>query len=362
MPASSTPRALLVEDEPDHGLLLRILLQRDGLEVVEAPTLAEARAAARQLRPDVIVVDVPQEVSGAAARCRDLRSEPELADVPMVALSAAHDRAAREALLEAGVDGLLGKPVVPWLLEWQVRAALRRPAREGGRSEAELLAEHHAWMGYLVHDLNNPLTVLGGSLGLLGMDPLTQRQQRALQQARAAQERLTRLVQSLLDVERVTLGGRIRVDLQPASIPAVLEDVAFILTGLAAPRDVGIDVSHAGESLWPLDRSLVERALVNLGENALRHAPKGSVLALTAREEGQTLRLSVVDQGPGVPDALRARIFDRGVQLGDRRGQGAAGLGLAFCRLVAELHGGRAWVESGPTGGAAFVLALPWPG
>ena len=353
------PLALLVEDEPDHGLLLRILLERDGLTVVDAPDVETARRLAARERPDVLVIDVPSALQTAASRCRVLRQTPALADVPFVALSAAHDRAAREALFEAGVDGLLGKPVVPWLLEWQVRAALRRAERGAQGAPEAILAEHREWMGYLVHDLNNPLTVVGGSLSLLALDPLTPRQSRALESARQAHERLIRLVQALLDVERVEGGGGLRLAASPDSVPALLDEVRFVLSPLAAQRAISIEVSVSGELLWALDRELVARALINLGENALRHSPRGSALRLAADVACDHLLLSVIDQGPGVPTELRDRIFERSVQVGDRRSQGAAGLGLAFCRLVAESHGGRAWAESGPSGGAAFVLELP---
>jgi signal transduction histidine kinase len=289
-----------------------------------------------------------------------LRHAPGLEGVPLLALSAAHDRAARDALFEAGVDGLLGKPVVPWLLEWQVRTALRRPMRGGAVDPEAVLAENRAWMGYLVHDMNNPLTVLGANLHLIGHDPLTPRQRRALDGARQAHERLSRLVRSLLDVERIDAGGHLRLDPAVISVTALLDEVRFVLTPLAAPRDVAIDIRDGGEILWPVDRELLERALINLGENAIRHSPKGGTLVLGAREEGERLLLTVADDGPGVPESERGRVFDRHAQTGDRRTQGAAGLGLAFCRLVAEGHGGRAWVGAGPRGGAVFVVELPW--
>ncbi|MCK6570081.1 hybrid sensor histidine kinase/response regulator [Myxococcota bacterium] len=360
MPTHAPPLALLVEDEPDHGLLLRILLERDGLQVEEAATVESAARTVARRAPDLVVLDVPAGLARGTETLRALRRTPGLVGVPVLALSAAHDRAARDALFEAGVDGLLGKPVVPWLLEWQVRTALRRHTRGDGPAAEALLAENRAWMSYLVHDMNNPLTVLGANLHLLGHDPLSPRQRRALDGARQAHERLSRLVRSLLDVERVDAGGRLRVDTAVLSIPALLDEVRFVLTPLAAPREIEIDIRDSGETLWPVDRELIERALINLGENAIRHSPKGGTLVLGAREEGERLLLTVADDGPGVPETERNRVFERHAQSGDRRSQGAAGLGLAFCRLVAEGHGGRAWVGAGPRGGAVFVVELPW--
>jgi len=354
------PLALLVEDEPDHGILLRILLERDGLQVEEATNVESAARRVAQRVPDLVVLDVPAGLVRGTQSLHVLRRTPGLVGVPVLALSAAHDRATRDALFEAGVDGLLGKPVVPWLLEWQVRALLRRSIRGSGPSAPALLAENRAWMSYLVHDMNNPLTVLDANLKLLGNDPLSPRQRRALDDARLAHERLSRLVKSLLDVERVDAGGHLRINTSVLSIPALLDEVRFVLTPLAAPREIEIEIRDSGETLWPVDRELIERALINLGENAIRHSPKGGMLVLGAREEGGRLLLTVADDGPGIPESERERVFERHAQTGDQRTQGTAGLGLAFCRLVAEGHGGRAWMGAGLRGGAVFVLELPF--
>lgn len=357
-----TQRALLLEDEPDHGLLVRFLLERGGLAVDEAESIAEARRLVVGKTPDVVVVDVPESEGIGAERCRQVRALPGLSDVPFVAVTATHGRAAREAYFAAGVDGLVGKPVVPWLLEYQVRALLRHGGPRGVEPLA-LLEQNRAWMAYLVHDLNNPLTVIGGGLHIAkAAGPLNARQAEALAAASLAHERLVRLVASLLDTERAAVGGGLRPERAVVSVAALLDEVRAILDPLAAPQQVALEVLVPGEVLWPLDRELLVRALVNLGDNALRHAPRGTSLALRALVTGDELRLSVADRGPGVPAPLRERIFEPAVQGEDARGRGAAGLGLAFCRLVAESHGGRAWAEPTPGGGATFVLSVPHAG
>jgi signal transduction histidine kinase len=96
-------------------------------------------------------------------------------------------------------------------------------------------------------------------------------------------------------------------------------------------------------------------------ENAVRHAPKGSTVRLTSRREGPTVELHVADAGSGIPEAMRESLFDPFVQLGgdgQPPSRGGRGLGLAFCRLAVQAHGGRIWIEDANPG-AVFVLALP---
>jgi len=357
----SAPLAILLSEEPDEGLLVSTLLRRAGVGVTEVGRVAQVAAVAARRRPEMLVLDLGADVDAAPRACRSLRRVEGLEEVPMLVVSAHNDRAAREALYEAGADAFLGKPVVPWLLEGQVRAALRP---HGPSAATRLLEENRAWMSCLVHDMNNPLTIIGGGLGLIAHDPLTDRQRRALLSAREAHERLTRLVASLLDVERVDAGGRVKLRIERMDLDALLENARRILEPMAAVRRVELSLRGTSGLNVTADRELVLRALLNLGENAIRHSPEGTRVHLLATAEAcdaPGVRLSVLDAGPGVPEARRESIFDRYVQ-GDSRGQGAAGLGLAFCRMVAAAHRGRVWAEAAPGGGAAFCLSLPRAG
>jgi signal transduction histidine kinase len=115
--------------------------------------------------------------------------------------------------------------------------------------------------------------------------------------------------------------------------------------------------------VW-IDDEKIQRVLINLLDNALRHTPQDGQITVEAahhaKEKMVTVR--VVDTGPGIPAEARDRIFDKFVQLDPQRvlrGHKGTGLGLTFCRLVIEAHGGRIWVEDGAGGGAAFCFTLP---
>lgn len=341
-------RALLVEDEPDDGLLLRVLLRRGGLQVVGARDVQAARGLAAQ-PPDVLVVGAGAAESGVRA-CKALRQVPALAPVPLVVVAgSARDE---PALRAAGADAHLTRPLVPRRLSDGLRAALaaRGPAARLAHAEAE-----RDWVRYLVHDLNGPLTVLSGSLHLLAGSRLDQRQAVAVEHAREAQRRLTRMVRALLDVQRVGAGGRLATHREPVDAGELLHEAAAAIALPASIRPCTVQVIAAPGSTFRVDRDLVLRALVNLADNALRFVPREGWLQLRVRGN----RLEVEDDGPGVPEAERAALFEPYRQRDDGRGAGAAGLGLAFVRLVAEAHGGRAGVETGSAGGACFFLELP---
>jgi len=127
--------------------------------------------------------------------------------------------------------------------------------------------------------------------------------------------------------------------------------------GLSIVNDLATDLP-----LVALDPEKLTRVIANLVDNALKFTPTGGVVRIVADlPDGQSeIRVGVLDSGPGIPDDYRARIFDRFVQVSGRRGARAgSGLGLSFCKLTVEAHGGRIWAENLQEGGSGFYFTLP---
>jgi signal transduction histidine kinase len=110
--------------------------------------------------------------------------------------------------------------------------------------------------------------------------------------------------------------------------------------------------------VW-VDEDMLRRVLTNLLENAVKYTPTGSKIYLGARQDGEMVLMWVQDTGPGIPPDERERIFDKFTRLHGSGGPKGLGLGLAFCRLAVEAHGGQIWVEDGPEIGACFKFTLP---
>jgi K+-sensing histidine kinase KdpD len=238
------------------------------------------------------------------------------------------------------------------------RARLAQDAREA-RLEAEREQLRNALLSSVSHDLRTPLAVVTGATStLLDRPPEDEAKRRVL--LRTAHEealRLNQLVHNLLEMTRLQAGAlKVRKELQPleevvgSALNRMEERLRDREVGTALPDDL---------PLCPFDAVLVEQVLINLLENALKHTPAGTPIDLAARvRDGREIEVEVADRGPGVAPQDAERIFHQFERLRDTEG-GGVGLGLAICRGIVHAHGGRAWVEGRPGGGASFRFTLP---
>jgi signal transduction histidine kinase len=146
-------------------------------------------------------------------------------------------------------------------------------------------------------------------------------------------------------------------------VPTLVATVQQLMTPLADSlgQTIGVDVPPDLPRL-DADPELLRRVLQNLVDNALRHSPRGSPVRIEVRQEGGALRFRVRDLGPGVPPSLRERVFDKYVRLSRAEEHGATfgkGLGLAFCRIAVDAHGGRIWIEDEKPHGSVFTVQIP---
>jgi len=331
-----------------------ILLIRAGGEVVEIN-----RAAARLLSLDGepqswigrSVSDLlchlkgrrPALARGLARYLRAWRRNPE--SRPTVELEAGP-----YALRIHGVPIAEGSSITGWLLWIYDITPLR---------ELERLREEFFHM--IVHDLRNPAASIQTALDFMlseSVGPLLPEQRDVLIIARDNVERMLRMVNTILDLRRLQSGQAI---LQPRPL-SLRELVARILKELSILiREKSLKVKLEMPSDLPpvhVDEMLVLRVLQNLMDNAIKFTPSGGTIWIRAAvEDAREMRVEVADSGPGVPPELRERLFQPFVT-GMTKGRGF-GLGLAFCKLAVEAHGGRIWVEDRPGGGALFVFTLP---
>jgi len=214
-------------------------------------------------------------------------------------------------------------------------------------------------MGFVVHDLKNPVSNIDLQAQLLARDRLSADAREAGAHIREEVRSLMRLLLNLLDLSK-SEEGRLMPARTSVDLAALVRDVCDALAGRARAREISL-CQVVDTDTVDADQDLLRRVLENLLENALRHAPVNSVVTVTARASAGVTQLGVADSGEGVPLALRDAIFDRFVQV-DSPEQAASrsgrGLGLAFCRLAVEAHGGRIWVEDAQPG-ARFLLSIP---
>lgn len=218
----------------------------------------------------------------------------------------------------------------------------------------------------IVHDLRNPLTTVIMGLDWMqkvGSEPERQEtRQKFLHNARVATDRLVTMINDLLDVTRLE-AGRLQPHYAPTDMLELLEGRAAAFTPLVESDDKQISIRANGRlPIVSADVALMERVLDNLISNALKYTRAGGHITLSAARQPEKILISVTDDGDGIPPAFQSRIFDKFVQVTNENGQPlrkGTGLGLTFCRLVVEAHGGKIWVESQPDRGSTFYFTLP---
>lgn len=233
--------------------------------------------------------------------------------------------------------------------------------------ERELAAARESLSQMIVHDLRSPLTAVTTSLRLLQelvpkdttYAPLVEKTTSAGR--RAIRKVLTR-VDSLLDISKME-SGYIKLDREPGNIKKIIENVKNELDPLAHEHEVEI-VADVQEKLpmLDIDSDKIERMVLNLVDNAIKYSPHdGKVLIRAVVADTSFVRLEVADSGPGIPDDYKLRLFDRYVQIEGRKTvRSGVGLGLTFCKLVTEAHGGDIIVDDNPDGdGSVFKATLP---
>lgn len=241
-------------------------------------------------------------------------------------------------------------------------AALATSFNEMAAALEDRISRERRFAGDVSHELRTPLTTLRASTDyLLGhSEGLTPAVRRATELLAADLDYLQQLVDDLLDLSRVE-AGRVEMSWEPLNVADLAREVVARHTRVGE-HDVQVEVEDPPEQLNTVaDKQRLERVLGNLVDNALTHGEGKDVTLRIAASDG-TLRLSVEDRGPGIPQDSAKRIFERFFKADPARHRGegrGSGLGLAIARENAHLHGGEIRVYNGRGGGAKFELVLP---
>jgi NtrC-family two-component system sensor histidine kinase KinB len=217
-------------------------------------------------------------------------------------------------------------------------------------------------LSMIYHDLRSPLANIVSSLDILiamGAGKDNETIQSVVTIARRSTDRIQRLVSSLLDVNRLESGQAI-VSQQSVEAAKLAEDVIDAVNPMVESRHQTLTnrLPEQLPSIW-VDEDMIRRVLINLLENASKFIPPGGKIELGAKCGNEWLQMWVQDDGPGIASADQERIFDKFARLKKEGGPSGLGVGLAFCRLAVEGHGGKIWVESQIGQGAKFIITLP---
>jgi len=246
------------------------------------------------------------------------------------------------------------------LVEYTGEAAMMLFVRDiSARKKLDRLREDLSHM--LIHDLRNPLNTISGVVRVLeeeadAADPMIVRQTADII-SRSVQRMMT-LIDNYLEIGRLE-AGQMPVRKGPIAPDQVVAEAIDTMRSLAAAKEIALVAEVTPDiPVVAMDGDLIVRVLINLLDNAIKFSPRGKKVKVGLVHEDDGLLFSVSDQGPGIPLEEQERVFHKYAQL-TRSKQRGLGLGLAFCKLAVETHGGRIWVESEPGDSTTFYFILP---
>ncbi|MEO6443648.1 MAG: hybrid sensor histidine kinase/response regulator [Gemmatimonadaceae bacterium] len=376
-PPADAPLILVADDSEDNCELLREQLHSLGFRTVVAHDGPAVLETALETRPHLVILDVQMPAGSLGVDdgstgfevCRRLKRDPRIGSTPVIFVTALSDTTDRLRAVEAGGDDFLPKPHNRLLLGARVRSLLQLKGatdalEDSFRRLRELERVRDDLMKMIVHDLKTPLTSILATLELLGdgdMGPLLPRQREAVIDTQGKADELLTLINDLLEVRRIEEAS-LTLHVEELDAAELLEELLrdwtlrFQQARTVASADVADDAPR-----FAADRAMLRRVFGNLIQNALVHSVEPIELTLIARADINGIRFTVIDTGPGIPAEYHDVIFQKFEQVRSAHTPRVrtSGLGLTFCKLVVETHGGRIWVQSTEGSGSAFHFFLP---
>lgn len=366
--APSPGTVLVVDDDHINRDLLRDILGSDGHVIDEAE---DGSVALRRLSdtdvplPDVVLLDIVMPGPNGFEVCRRIKGDPRTSHLPVIMVTGLTERKDRLEGMRNGADDFVTKPFDGAEVALRVRNAISSKrlydrAHEEYQKVLKLEEVRDSLIHMVVHDLRQPLTALTGFVDYLKSSDTSGGHTRVLTTMKSVTDRMAMMIASLLDIRKLE-EGKMPVKYETCNLaqllPLVVERIAIPPTSLVEINlDAGVDPADA-----ECDSELIGRVITNLADNALKHAPKGSSIAIGLSRRDDLLRVDFVDSGNGIPEEFHERIFEKfgQVSLYAENHRFSWGLGLTFCKMAVEAHHGSIGVESEPGRGSDFWFAIP---
>jgi two-component system sensor histidine kinase/response regulator len=353
------PKVLIVDDDEFIQTCLEAVLSTEGLQLVQAHNGEEALALFDAQEFDVVLLDIMMPGLNGLDVCALLQKRKKAVPVPVILMSAAGEEDVVVSGLNLGAVDFVRKPFRAFELRARVKTALR--LRNAFKKQHEDALKKQSLIGMIVHDIRGPLTVFQSysamvTEGYLGPDEI-------LNFSKTVEQESKRLFHMVDDLLMLAKSDRSEIELvkEPLDLVATVNRITKAYKFFALNAKVKLDlVCEPVSAIVPVDRLIIERCLENLLLNAIKHTRRpGLVTVALERGEGE-VAIHISDNGYGVPAEFRDKIFEL-YETANARAKGIPGhgVGLAFCKMAVDKHGGSIKVGDRVGGGAVFTLRLP---
>ena len=364
-------KILIVDDDRINLRILNGILKGANYAVSEAETGEFALSVYDRIRPQLVLLDVMMPGIDGFETCRRLRHTYGIDCAPIIFITAKSESDdVVEGLAAGGVD-YLPKPFKPKEVLARIRSHLQSQILvEQQKLLVDQLSKANAsknkFLGMAAHDLRNPLASIRGlaeflSDGTVGI--LTPDQLDLVKTIHSASQSMLELVNELLDVATIE-AGELRLQLELHDLGSLLEKSVYLSNIEAVKKGTKIVFTPSAQPSSALvDAAKIRQVIDNLISNAAKFSPLGSTITVELHANPGIRGFSVRDQGPGIPEAEKDKLFkDFGrLSVKPTGGEKSTGLGLAICRKIVDAHGGMIGAQNLPSLGCEFRVTLPCP-
>lgn len=369
-------KLLVVDDDGGNRDLLSRKLEKQGYTVAEAENGLQALEMLGAGAYDMVLLDIMMPVLDGYEVLGRIKADERLRHIPVVMVSALNEMESVARCIEMGAEDYLSKPFNSTLLKARVGACLEKKhwrdremlllaqVQQNYKRLQELEGLRDDLTNMIIHDLRTPLTsVLAAIQTLDVVGDVNQSQREIMEIATTGADSLLAMINSLLDVEKLE-SGSMELEYSLLSVSELIASAFAQIAPLAEAKGLTLVQEIVADLPWlNADENKLQRILVNLLGNAIKFTPSGGSVTLIVRhsEEVQWVEFCVLDTGEGIPPEAFERIFEKFGQVESRQGGRtlSTGLGLTFCKLAVEAHGGHIKVESEPGLGSIFSFTIP---
>lgn len=366
---------LIVDDREENLKLLETFLIPEGYNILKALTGEECLKILEKEEADIILLDVMLPGKSGFEVCKEIKNNDKTKYIPVIMVTSLKEKEDRIKGIEAGCDDFLTKPVDRDEMKARIKSLLRiktlQEQLEKSYNDLKKLEQFKEDLSVmLVHDMKNIIASISISLELISRnESIEPSVLEYLEHAQRGSSDLMQMASNLIDISKMEK-KEFQLKLEEVNVGELISKCAEGLKYLAKRygRQISQVNSFKGRVSIKADKNILERVIINLLTNALKYAPQKSIVTIKAEYlistdhiENSHLEISVADNGQGIPPEFHEKIFNKYEQFGvGKEGIiGGKGLGLYFCKMAVEAHGGRIWVESEPGKGSIFKFTLP---